>query len=304
MNKILTTLLVVATVIGMVIPAMANPQEPVAVAKNVKDLQIMVEGALTSTNAVTQEQNVNGDVTNWALGIGTGGNVNAQSTAAGITNAGNTDSVVNCNGGSGTGNGDGTATGTSESDNVADGTGQATGTGTGAGTGDSTGTGNGGGAGHGGNDNMAEDDSGAGNGGSADAAGSSDASGAGVGEGSGGANGEGTAMGESSTGVAAEGTGMGHGGNGGDCSNSGETMVTSGDVAAMGGNPEGFSGDVEQKNVIKQDATSVIATSQELNQPVTVVDLQGALALDPTSQEYFDSMFEETIAPIGDTNIS
>ncbi len=285
MKKILTTLLVVATVMGMVIPAMANPQKPVAVATNAKDLGITVDGANTAASTVDQAQNINGDVYNWALGVGTGGNVNAQSTAVGVANAGNTDSILNCGGGAGTGTGTGTGT--------------ATGTGTGnngAGTGTDAASNNGGGAGSGGSDNLA-DQSGngvnaAGNGGSADTSGNSGASGSAGGSGSGGATATGT------------GVGTGVGGNGGDCSNSAMNEVSSGNVEAMAGSPEGFSGDVNQGNSITQNAVADITTSQSLTQPVAVFDVQAALAIDPATQTYVDSMLDETLEEMDTFNIS
>ncbi|VVB92754.1 Uncharacterised protein [uncultured archaeon] len=282
MNKILTTLLVLATVAGMVIPAMANPQNPVADARNAKDLGVTVDGALTAASTVTQEQNINGDVYNWALGVGTGGNVNAQSTAVGVATAGDPDSIVNCGGGAGTGTGTGAGTATG------------TGTGnTGAGTGTGTANNNGGVGGAGGSDNLASDGiNEAGNGGDSDAAG--DAAGAGSAEGSG--VGAATATG---TGV-----GTGIGGDGGDCSNTAMTEVSSGDVAAIGGSPEGFSGDVAQENEITQDATAVITTSQSLTQPVSIVDVQAALAIDPAMQHYVDSMLTEDLTSTPTTIIS
>ncbi len=144
MRKILTMLLVVATVIGMVIPAMANPQKQYAVPTATKDIAIMVEGALTSTSTVDQNQEVNGDVSNWALGVGTGGNLDARSTAAGVQAVGNVDSLGGCN------NGDPLATGTAnggQGSNPATANGGSTNVGAGSGNAASVGTGgNGGGA--------------------------------------------------------------------------------------------------------------------------------------------------------------
>lgn len=112
MKKIVTMLLIVATVIGTM-PAMANPTavSTSTGGTNEKALAVDVNGANTATNSVNQQLINNGDLSNWAQGIAIGGNVAAQSTAGAVANAANSDNLAGCNGGSGTGTGTGTGTG-------------------------------------------------------------------------------------------------------------------------------------------------------------------------------------------------
>ncbi|NJD77164.1 MAG: hypothetical protein FIB08_08745 [Candidatus Methanoperedens sp.] len=165
MKKIVTMLLIVATVIGMM-PAMANPTaiSTSTGGTNEKALGVDVNGANTATNSVNQQLINNGDISNWAQGIAMGGNVAAQSTAGAVANSANTDNLAGCNGGSGTGTGTGAGTGTGNGVGTGTGGGASNGNvqdnlntnagnsadGTGAGTGTGTGKGNGEGMGHGG----------------------------------------------------------------------------------------------------------------------------------------------------------
>ncbi len=165
MKKIVTMLLIVATVIGMM-PAMANPtvnSDPTG-GVNDKDLGVDLTGANTATNSVNQQLINNGDVSNWAQGIAVGGNVAAQSTAGAVANAANSDNLAGCNGASGEGNGDGTGAGTGTGnggaigdvkDNMESNAGNgANGAGQGAGVGQGTGMGHGGKGGSGCNNNA------------------------------------------------------------------------------------------------------------------------------------------------------
>lgn len=98
MKTELTVLLLVAIVAGMTAPAAANPQnEPTAVAKNIKDIFVEVDGAIPTNNNVEQHVMNMGNQDNWALGIGLGGNADAMSANVGAASSGATAGVFTSN---------------------------------------------------------------------------------------------------------------------------------------------------------------------------------------------------------------
>ena len=98
MKKILTMLLIVATVTGMAVPAIANPQnEPIAVATNIKGIFMEVDGAIPTNNNVVQGLANTGGLSNWAMGIAEGGNADATSANVGAANSGATSGVAASN---------------------------------------------------------------------------------------------------------------------------------------------------------------------------------------------------------------
>ena len=98
MNKILTVLLIVATVIGMTAPAMANPQnEPIAVSKNIKDIFVEVEGAIPTNNNIGQTLTSSGALSNSIYGSAIGGDAYAGSANVGAANSGATSGVLASN---------------------------------------------------------------------------------------------------------------------------------------------------------------------------------------------------------------
>jgi hypothetical protein len=95
MKKILTLLLMVATVIGMTMPALANPQvEPIAVAQNVKDLFVQIDGAIPTTNNVGQGASNAGNQDNLLWGEAAGGNAESMSADVGVSNSGASSGVI------------------------------------------------------------------------------------------------------------------------------------------------------------------------------------------------------------------
>ena len=95
MKKILTAMLIVAIVTGMTAPAMANPQnEPIAVATNLKEIFMEVDGAIPTNNNVVQAVTNTGALSNWAMGTAEGGNADATSANVGAANSGATSGVA------------------------------------------------------------------------------------------------------------------------------------------------------------------------------------------------------------------
>jgi len=92
----LKVLLILAAVIGMAIPAMANPKnEPISVASNTKDIFVQVDGANVANNGIAQVLNNYGDQTNFAQGIAVAGDATANSANVGYANSGATSAAAN-----------------------------------------------------------------------------------------------------------------------------------------------------------------------------------------------------------------
>ncbi len=98
MKRTLKILLIIATLIGIAIPAMANPEnEPIGVAKNLDSILVNLGGNNAVNNNVVQSLANLGSQTNWAQGTASTGNAVANSANVGYADSGASSIAANNN---------------------------------------------------------------------------------------------------------------------------------------------------------------------------------------------------------------